>query len=113
MQLIQINIVRSEPFETILGSPTNVRRLGSLLAFINSHPKFRRDDHVRSSRAQSAAKILLAEGFPINVSRIEEIDAIGNRRIDNRFRGCFIDSPTKIVATKSNDRNIQRSNLTC
>lgn len=112
MDLVEIDIVRAETAQAVLGGLANVLRPRALARLIELHAELGGDHHLSPPAAESAAQILLAVALVIDVCGIEEINAGIERGLHHAAGLRFIHAPSEIIAAQTGERNFQGADLT-
>jgi len=110
MQLVQIDVIRSQSPEAVFRCGTDVLRLRTQVLVIHAHAELRRYQYLGSVGAKSSPEQLLAApAAAINVGCIKKVDTRIKRSVDHSARSRFIKPTAKIIAAQSNNGNPERS----
>src|SRR6185436_3818228 len=105
MQLIEIDVVGAEALQAVVTRPAHVLGPRALALLVDRHAELRRDDRLMSTRRQRPSEVLFALGRAVDIGRVEEVDADVERRVDDAFRGRFVDAHPEIVAAQADKGN--------
>jgi hypothetical protein len=73
--------------------------------------ELRGDDDIPSAGSEESAEQLLALAVRVHIGGVEEVDSDSNRGVYYLSRASVIDASTEIVATDTDDRYAERSDL--
>jgi hypothetical protein len=101
MELIEIDVVRAQPAQAVLGGLANVLRLCALARLIELHAELAGNDGFTPPASERPAKILLTVPFIVDVGGVEEIDARVERGLHHATGLGGIDAPSEVIAPQT------------
>ena len=111
VQLVEVDVVRTQPTQAVLQCRFHVSRGGALPLGVDSGAELGRHYDFGPVLAQGAAKDFLATRPPVNVGRIKEIDARIEGRLDDPGALGLVGTAAEVVATKAHKRNVEGADL--
>jgi len=106
MELIQVDVVRAQSAQAVLGGLANVLRLRAMARLIELHAELAGNDGFTPPASEGTAEILLAVAFIVDVGGVEEIDAGVERGLHDAAGLDGIDAPSEVIATQAGQRNL-------
>jgi hypothetical protein len=113
VQLVEVDDVRPEPPEAVLGRPSDVDGVRPLPVVVDAVAELRGDHRLAAPRAERASKELLALRAAVDVGRVEERDSGIERRVDHRRGRRLVDPPAEVVAADADLGDEQAADRAC
>jgi len=110
VQLIEVDPVGAEASQAVLDSNADPapRRAAAILA-AHVHTEFRGNDRGVARSSQRCSEHLFAPALAVDVSRVEECDALVECGVDHLCRSRGVEPPAEVVAADSHHAHLQRA----